>query len=150
MRARTQLPSHLSFGTTLALTVLVAVAMVITACSSSVQPNVQPPPTPKTTKVYTCKDRPIKIDKIYTGKGVDKDPVVACTGVTVSWSGPKGWKVSFTTSPFASGVTDIDEATDPTKLVTKDVGADDVGFKYSVTFSDGTKFDPQIIIMGGS
>lgn len=146
MKTPAQLPSHFVPGTALALAAIVVVALGI-SCSQT--PQVAPPPTPKT-KSYSCKDRPIKIDKIYTGKGVDKDPVVACIGVTVSWSGQKGWKVSFTTSPFTSGVTDIDDTTDATKLVTKDVEADDVGFKYSVTLSDGTKFDPQIIIMGGS
>jgi hypothetical protein len=145
MRALAQLPSHFFSGPALTLAAIVAVALGI-SCSQT--PQVAPPPTPKT-KTYTCKDRPIKIDKNY-GNGVDKDPVVVCIGVHVSWSGKPGWKVSFTTSPFDSGITDIDDSTDQSKLVIKDVGADDAAFKYSVTPVDGTKRDPQIIVMGGS
>jgi hypothetical protein len=144
MKTLAQFPSHFFSGTALAVAAIVAVAFGI-SCSQT--PKVVPPPGAKT---YTCKDRPIKIDKIYTGKGVDKDPVVACIGVYVSWKGKHGWKVSFTTSPFTSGTTDIDDTTTPDKLVIKDIGADDVGFKYSVTLDDGTKYDPQIIVMGGS
>ena len=144
MKTLAQFPSRFSSGTALAVAAIVAVAFGI-SCSQT--PKVVPPPGPKT---YTCKDRPIKIDKIYSGKGVDKDPVVACIGVHVSWSGKKPWKVHFATSPFVGGETNIDDTTDQTNLVIKDVGDDDAGFKYSVTTSDGTKFDPQIIVMGGS
>jgi hypothetical protein len=145
MRAPAQLPSQLSFGTTLMLTVLVAVAMVVTACSSSVQ---QPPPTPKT-KVYTCKDRPIKIDKNYK-HGVDQDVVVLCGGNSVSWKGSAPWEVRFTTSPFVGGATVItDTSLDPGPVI-QEPADQDTAFKYSVTTSDGTKFDPQIIIMGGN
>jgi hypothetical protein len=145
MKTLAQLPSHFFSGTAFALSAIVAVAFGI-SCSQT--PQVAPPPVPKT-KVYTCKDRPIRIDKIF-GSGVDKDPVVACIGVHVSWQGKPHWKVSFATSPFVGGETDIDDTKDQTNLVVKDVGADDVGFKYSVTLSDGTKHDPQIIVMGGS
>src|SRR5712671_6847599 len=106
MKTLAQLPSHFSSGTALAVAATVAVAFGI-SCST---PKVVPPPGPKT---YACKDRPIKIDKIYSGKGVDKDPVVACIGVYVSWKGKHGWKVSFTASPFTSGATDIDDTTTP-------------------------------------
>jgi hypothetical protein len=145
MKTLAQLPSHFFPGTALALTAIVAVAFGI-SCSQT--PQVAPPPVPKT-KVYSCKDRPIKIDKSY-GNGVDKDPVVVCIGVYVTWSGTAPWKVSFATSPFAGGQTDIDDTTDQSKLVIKDVGADDAAFKYSVTPAGGTKRDPQIIVMGGS
>src|SRR5258708_3130659 len=117
MKTLAQLPSHFFSGTALALTAIVSLALVI-SCSN--KPEDQPPPT---RKVYNCKDRPIKVDKSY-GNGVDKDPVVACSGVHVRWSGQKPWKVSFTTSPFVSGQTDIDDTTDQSNLVIKDVGAD--------------------------
>jgi hypothetical protein len=148
MKTLAQLPFRFLSTASLTLAAIVAVASGI-SCSQT--PQVAPPPTPTPkTKTYTCKDRPIKIDKNYN-HGVDKDPVVVCVGNYVSWSGQHGWKVSFTTSPFVDpNLTDIDDSTDPSKLVIKDVGADDAAFKYSVTPAGGKKIDPQIIVMGGS
>ena len=144
MKNLVQLPSRFLSIASLAL---VAIVVVASGISCSQTPKVVPPPGPKT---YTCKDRPIKIDQNYS-HGVDKDPVVVCIGNYVRWSGQHGWKVSFTNSPFVdSNLTDIDDTTDPAKLVIKDVGADDAAFKYSVTPAGGTKHDPQIIVMGGS
>jgi hypothetical protein len=148
MKALAQLPSHLSFRNTLELTALVAVAMVVTACSSSVEPNVQPPATTRM-KAYSCKDRPITVDKGFS-KGVDKETVVVCGGYSVSWKGnnPKdSWEVDFTTSPFVNGETVIKNGSpNPSPVVAT---VDDTAFKYSVITSDGIKHDPQIIIMGG-
>lgn len=149
MRARTQLPSHLSFETTLVLTVLVAVALFVTACSSSVQPPPTPNPNPKTTKVYPCRDRAIKIDKAYA-HGVDQDVVVLCGGNNVSWKGNPPWEVDFTTSPFVSGVTVIKDTSLAPGPVLPEPLDQDTAFTYTVTTSDGKKFDPQIIIMGGN
>jgi hypothetical protein len=147
MKTLAQLPSHSFSGIALALMAIVAVAFGV-SCSRPQTPPVSPPPTPKT-RVYTCQDRSIKVDKGYAN-GVDKDPVVVCIGVHLRWDGKPHWKVSFTTSPFVGGETDIDETTDQTKLIIKDVGADDTAFKYSVTPGGGPKHDPQIIVMGGS
>jgi hypothetical protein len=115
-----------------------------------VQPGDQPPPNPKA-KVYTCHDRPIKIDKGYA-HGVDKDLVVACTGVYIRWKGTAPWEVRFAASPFAGGETVITDQTDQSKVsaVKPEPPDEDTSFKYSVTTSDGQKHDPQIIIMGGS
>jgi hypothetical protein len=148
MRARTLLPFHSFPGTALALTAVVAVSMVLTSCSSSVQPGGQPPPNPK---VYTCRDRPIKIDKGYA-HGVDKDLVVVCSGVHVSWKGTAPWEVRFATSPFVGGETVITDQTDQSKVsaVKPEPVDNDTPFEYSATTSDGVKHDPQIIIMGGS
>jgi hypothetical protein len=146
MKTLAQVPPHCFSGTALVLTATVTLAFVI-SCSKPQEPQNQPPPTPKT-DVYTCKDRPIKIDKMY-GNGVDKDPVVVCSGFHVRWSGKAPWKVSFTTSPFVGGETDITDTTDQTQLsAIKDVGADDTPFKYSATPAGGPKHDPQIIVMG--
>lgn len=142
MKALAQLRSFL--GITLALTAAVAVSIVFTSCSSSVTP-----PTPKTT-VYTCHDRPIKIEKGYA-HGVDKDLVVVCGGVHVRWKGTAPWEVRFATSPFVGGETVITDRTDQSKVsaVKSEPPDEDTCFKYSATTSDGMKHDPQIIIMGG-
>jgi hypothetical protein len=146
MKTLAQLPSHFLPGIAVALTAIVTVAFVM-SCSTPQTSQTPPPPVPRT-QVCNCKDRPIKIDKGYA-HGVDKDLVVVCSGVHVIWSGKAPWKVSFATSPFVGGETDITDTTDQTKLVVKDVGPDDTAFKYSVTPSGGPKHDPQIIIMGG-
>jgi hypothetical protein len=152
MTVLAQPPLHRGLGTRLALTILIAASIALTACSEQPKgPGDKPGVAPKGARPpYYCKDRSIHIDKSY-GNGVDKDPVVLCIGMQVKWNGDKHWTVDFTTPPFDDGkTTHIDETTDQSKLYIKDVGADDAAFKYSVTPSGGTTHDPQIIIMGGS
>jgi hypothetical protein len=154
MKTPAQLPSHFFSGTALALAAIVVVTLGI-SCSQTPQvappptPQVAPPPTPKTKLSYTCKDRPITVDKGFA-KGVDKETVVVCGGYSVSWKGnnPKdSWEVDFTTSPFVNGETVIKNGSpNPSPVVAT---VDDTAFKYSVITSDGIKHDPQIIIMGG-
>lgn len=151
MKALANSLTPIRFATRLMLAIVVVVSMGVTGCSKEepkavggpgVGPGKRPP--------YTCKNRQIHIDKSY-GNGVDKDTVVMCIGMQVTWNGNKHWTVDFTTTPFDDNkTTHIDENTDQSKLFMKDVGYDDTPFKYSVTPDGGTPHDPQIIIMGGS
>jgi hypothetical protein len=145
MKALAQLPSDFFSGTALALVAIVAMISGI-SCSQPQTPQVIPPPGK--TKAYTCKDRPIDIDKSYS-HGVKQETVVVCGGNNVSWKGPAHWEVRFTTSPFVSGVTVItDTSLDPGPVI-QEPADQDTAFKYAVTTNDGVKHDPQIIIMGG-
>ena len=146
MKTPAQLPSHFFSGTALALAAIFVVTLGI-SCSQPQTPQVTP--QPGKTSAYTCKDRPITVDKGFS-KGVDKETVVVCGGYSVSWKGnnPKdSWEVDFTTSPFVNGETVIKNGSpNPSPVVAT---VDDTAFKYSVITSDGIKHDPQIIIMGG-
>lgn len=96
---------------------------------------------------YTCKDREIKVDA-GASNGVDHDTVVICGGQNLSWKEKNNekWKVEFSTSPFQGGQTTLQNGDGAYPVSHQN---DDTAFKYAITVN-GTKHDPQIIIMGGT
>jgi len=97
-----------------------------------------------------CKqDRAIHVNR-NKPTGVDEDARVVYPGKHVTWLKTAGedWVVEFSSSPFTSGITKVTPQTTLNDVVVINV-AQDTAYKYAITV-DGTRHDPQIIIMGGN
>jgi len=102
---------------------------------------------PNVAHTYNCRDRVIKVNAA-NAHGVDHDTVVICGGQSITWKeqNNEDWEVDFTSSPFQQGQTKVKKG-DGAQAVNS--LTDDTAFEYSITVN-GTKHDPQIIIMGGT
>jgi hypothetical protein len=138
MKTSVALPVRLSLSVSMALAALLAISLWQSSCAKPAL----------TQHVYPCTDRKIDVNA-GAATGVDQDTVVVCGGQKLDWKEKhnEDWEVEFTVSPFEQSEKKIKKGGGPHSNV-KHL-ADDTAFKYWITV-DGTKHDPQIIIMGGT
>jgi hypothetical protein len=142
MKAPVSLSLQLSLFAGLAFAGLLAVSLWQGGCKEPEKPKVA-------YDTYTCRDRTVDVDaNSPTNSGVDEDTVVVCPKHKIKWQekNKEDWVVEFTVSPFQGGEKTIKKGDPPPSPVAPQPA--DTAFKYSITVN-GTKHDPQIIIMGG-